>query len=139
MMLVGRGLSEQVENLRDHSLEDLHLQTVGVKVWATEHGVRDVEVARLSCGGHGMCRHPAILSFRPTIDKHLTPVSLAGNMAAAGLGSIYAQLSASRTYEGDNYVLSQQIGNAINKHWKRQVSPPPLPPKGNYTVLTSPT
>lgn len=41
-----------------------------------------------------------------------------GNMAAAGLGSMYAQLSPSRTYEGDNYVLSQQIGRAVVKHWK---------------------
>lgn len=39
-------------------------------------------------------------------------------MAAAGLGSMYAQLSPSRTYEGDNYVLSQQIGRAVVKHWK---------------------
>lgn len=111
MMLVGRGLSDQVENLRQHNLEDLHLQTVGVKVWATEHGVRDVEVARLSCGGHGIC-------FPSSSSKQTSNVFV-GNMAAAGLGSIYAQLSASRTYEGDNYVLSQQIGNAINKHWKK--------------------
>ncbi|GES66337.1 hypothetical protein ATEIFO6365_0013030500 [Aspergillus terreus] len=94
MVLVGREIKEQVENLRVDRLENLHLQTVGLKIWATEHGVRDVEVARLSCGGHG-------------------------NMAAAGLGSIYAQLSPARTYEGDNYVLSQQIGNAVIKHWKR--------------------
>lgn len=135
-MLVGRGLSEQVENIRHHSLEDLHLQTVGVKVWATEHGVRDVEVARLSCGGHGTCRVPPILSVGPTFDTHLTPALPAGNMAAAGLGSIYAQLSASRTYEGDNYVLSQQIGNAINKHWKRQVSYTPPVQKATTNVLT---
>lgn len=47
----------------------------------------------------------------------------AGNTAVAGLGSIYAQLSPSRTYEGDNYVLSQQIGNAVIKHWQRQAVP----------------
>lgn len=45
-------------------------------------------------------------------------------MAAAGLGFIYAQLSPSRTYEGETYVLSQQVGNAIVKHWKKWVANP---------------
>lgn len=53
MVLVGREIKEQVEDLRVDKLENLHLQTVGLKIWATEHGVRDIEVARLSCGGHG--------------------------------------------------------------------------------------
>lgn len=53
MILVGREVKDRVDSFRDAQLEDLHLQTVGLKVWATEHGVRDVEVARLSCGGHG--------------------------------------------------------------------------------------
>lgn len=111
MMLVGRQIRDQVEHLRDNNLEDLHLQTVGVKVWATERGVRDVEVARLSCGGHGEFWCAGLYA--------ITADAVTGNMAAAGLGSIYAQLSATRTYEGDNYVLSQQIGNAVNKHWKK--------------------
>lgn len=111
-MLVGRQIRDQVEHLKDNNLEDLHLQTVGVKVWATERGVRDVEVARLSCGGHGKFWQYPVCCWK-------TSDTLSGNMAAAGLGSIYAQLSATRTYEGDNYVLSQQIGNAVNKHWKK--------------------
>ncbi|KAF9889040.1 hypothetical protein FE257_008017 [Aspergillus nanangensis] len=94
MILVGREIRDRVDDLQNNQLEDLHLQTVGLKIWGTEHGVRDVEVARLSCGGHG-------------------------NMAIVGLGSMYAHLSPSRTYEGDNYVLSQQIGNAVVKHWKK--------------------
>ncbi|KAL3462504.1 acyl-CoA dehydrogenase/oxidase [Aspergillus heterothallicus] len=93
MVLVGRDVKERVDRLQSTDLEDLHLQTVGLKIWATEHGVRDVEVARLSCGGHG-------------------------NMAAGGLGSIYAQLSPTRTYEGDSFVLAQQIGKAVVKHCK---------------------
>lgn len=42
-------------------------------------------------------------------------------MAATGLGGIYAALSPSRTYEGETYVLAQQIGNAVVKHWKKYV------------------
>ncbi|KIY00219.1 uncharacterized protein Z520_03904 [Fonsecaea multimorphosa CBS 102226] len=95
MMLLGREMRARIDNIVNESIEDLHLQTVGAKIWASEHGVRDVEVARLSCGGHG-------------------------NMAATGLGSLYAQLSPSRTYEGETYVLSQQIGNAVVKHWKNK-------------------
>lgn len=53
MMLVGRQIRNQVQRPQDSHLEDLHLQTVGLKIWVTEHGVRDVEVARLTCGGHG--------------------------------------------------------------------------------------
>ncbi|OAL26512.1 hypothetical protein AYO20_10081 [Fonsecaea nubica] len=95
MMLLGREMRARIDNIVNESLEDLHLQTVGAKIWASEHGVRDVEVARLTCGGHG-------------------------NMASAGLGPLYAQLSPSRTYEGETYVLSQQIGNAVVKHWKNK-------------------
>ncbi|EXJ63786.1 hypothetical protein A1O7_00121 [Cladophialophora yegresii CBS 114405] len=95
MMLLGREMRARIDNIVNESLEDLHLQTVGAKIWVSVHGVRDIEVARLSCGGHG-------------------------NMAATGLGPLYAQLSPSRTYEGETYVLSQQIGNAVVKHWKNK-------------------
>jgi hypothetical protein len=52
-MLFGREVKHQIDNLQDSDPENLHLQTVGGKIWVTEHGVRDVEVARLSCGGQG--------------------------------------------------------------------------------------
>ncbi len=53
MMLLGREMRAHIDDIANQNLEDLHLQTVGAKIWATEHGVRDIEVARLSCGGHG--------------------------------------------------------------------------------------
>jgi len=88
------------------------MQTVAGKIWVTEHGARDVEVARMTCGGQGEW---LILPLSMSPFMLNTP----GNMAQAGLGSIYAQLFPSRTYEGDTYVLSQQIGKVIMKHWKR--------------------
>ncbi|KAH0827732.1 Peroxisomal acyl-coenzyme A oxidase 1 [Fonsecaea pedrosoi] len=94
MMFFGRQVKKQIDNLKDSDPEDLHLQTVGGKIWVTERGVRDIEVARLCCGGQG-------------------------NMAYAGLGLLHAYLSPSRTYEGDTYILSQQIGKAVVKHWKK--------------------
>lgn len=35
-------------------LNNLHIMTVGGKVYASEHGARDTEAARILCGGHGM-------------------------------------------------------------------------------------
>jgi acyl-CoA oxidase len=115
MMLLGREMRARIDNIVNESLEDLHLQTVGAKIWVSEHGVRDVEVARLSCGGHGR--------WLPKSRRYEGAHQSLGNMAATGLGALYAQLSPSRTYEGETYVLSQQIGNAVVKHWKKYAMP----------------
>lgn len=53
MILLGREIRARIDNVVNESVEDLHYQTVGAKIWASEHAVRDAEVARLSCGGHG--------------------------------------------------------------------------------------
>lgn len=54
-MLIGRDISGIVGNQAKlaNDLEDLHLQTVGGKVYASEHAVRAIDLARLVCGGHG--------------------------------------------------------------------------------------
>lgn len=65
MMLLGQEIKARVDNVVNENVEDLHLQTVGAKIWASEHGVRDVEVARLSCGGHGK---PSFASCRSRKD-----------------------------------------------------------------------
>lgn len=54
-MLNGREIAEVIENQGRlaNDLEDLHLQTVGGKVYASEHAVRAIDQARLVCGGHG--------------------------------------------------------------------------------------
>ncbi|KAJ3529548.1 hypothetical protein NM208_g9704 [Fusarium decemcellulare] len=74
-------------------LQDLHLQTVGAKVYATEIAGHGVETCRILCGGHGYS-------------------------ALSGFGRMYANSINAVTYEGDNYVISQQIPRAILKHWK---------------------
>lgn len=75
-------------------LEDLHLQTVGAKVYATEICARGTETSRIACGGHGYS-------------------------ALAGFGRLYAHAVNAVTYEGDNYVISQQLPRAIVKHIKK--------------------
>ncbi|PGH18677.1 hypothetical protein AJ80_04425 [Polytolypa hystricis UAMH7299] len=73
-------------------LEDLHLQTVGAKVYSTHITSQGVETCRIACGGHGYS-------------------------ALSGFGKMYAHTVNSVTYEGDNYVISQQVPRAILKHY----------------------
>ncbi|KMP01882.1 acyl-coenzyme A oxidase 1 [Coccidioides immitis RMSCC 2394] len=100
LVLVGQNIkqafdeySKLVINTGDFSqLEDLHLQTVGAKVYSTDITARGVETCRIACGGHGYS-------------------------ALSGFGRMYAHTVNAVTYEGDNYVISQQVPRAILKHY----------------------
>lgn len=102
MVLVGREIKRAYDaytakNLASGStseLEDLHLRTVGAKVWSTEITARGIETCRIACGGHGYS-------------------------ALAGFGRMYANAVNAITYEGDNYVIGQQIPKAIMKHLRK--------------------
>lgn len=76
-------------------LEDLHLQTVGAKVYSTHITAHGIEECRIACGGHGYS-------------------------AYSGFGRMYANAVNAMTYEGDNYVISQQVPRAILKHYEAQ-------------------
>ena len=102
MILVGRNIKDAYDRYTEKNLktgdtsqlEDLHLQTVGAKVYSTEITARGIEICRIACGGHGYS-------------------------ALAGFGRMYANSVNAVTYEGDNYVISQQIPRAILKHYKK--------------------
>jgi acyl-CoA oxidase len=53
MMLNGREVDRKVSANLSSNMESLHLETVGAKVYASEHAARGIELARLICGGHG--------------------------------------------------------------------------------------
>jgi len=74
-------------------LAEMHATTSGLKVLVSTTGIQDLEVARRSMGGHGYS-------------------------AFAGLGRIYADYLPSATYEGDNYVLDEQVVRAALKSYK---------------------
>ncbi|KAF8064384.1 peroxisomal oxidase [Lyophyllum atratum] len=74
-------------------LAEMHATTSGLKVMVSSLGVHDLEVARRSMGGHGYS-------------------------AFAGLGRLYADYLPSVTYEGDNFVLDQQVVRAALKSYK---------------------
>ncbi len=105
MVLVGRRIKDAYDkytnnllNTGDTSrLEDLHIQTVGAKVYSTEITSRGIETCRIMCGGHGYS-------------------------ALSGFGRKYANAVSAVTYEGDNYVIAQQVPRAILKHYNASVS-----------------
>ncbi|KAG6876143.1 hypothetical protein C0992_000694 [Termitomyces sp. T32_za158] len=96
-------------------LAEMHATTSGLKVLATTVAVQDVEVARRAMGGHGFS-------------------------AFSGLGRLYADFLPSVTYEGDNFVLDQQVVRAALKSYTRLTaaadsSAVPLSPSTAYLRL----
>lgn len=100
LLLLGRHMvnafSEMAERLQrgDTSLlAEVHATASGLKVWATTSLTQDIETARRSMGGHGFS-------------------------AFAGLGRVYGDQVPSATFEGDNFVLDQQVERAAVKAYR---------------------
>ncbi|KAL9589165.1 MAG: hypothetical protein Q9203_002041 [Teloschistes exilis] len=71
-------------------LADLHATSCGLKALASTTAAEGLEVCRRACGGHGYS------SF-------------------SGIGSWYADYLPTTTWEGDNYMLSQQVARYLLK------------------------
>ena len=102
LALVGQSINQAYQEYTQQmlqgdttGLEDLHLQTVGAKVYSTELTGRGVETCRIACGGHGYS-------------------------GLSGFGRMYAHAINAVTYEGDNYVIGQQVPRAILKHFNNK-------------------
>ncbi|KAJ4493458.1 acyl-CoA oxidase [Lentinula edodes] len=94
---LGRALSQSFQTMvqrlsgGDTSLlAEMHATTSGLKILCTTSSVQDVENARRSMGGHGYS-------------------------AFSGIGRLYADVIPSVTYEGENFVLDQQVVRAALK------------------------
>ncbi|GBE86858.1 Acyl-coenzyme A oxidase 3 [Sparassis crispa] len=74
-------------------LAEMHATSSGLKILASATAIQDIETARRSMGGHGYSDF-------------------------AGLGRLYADHLPGATYEGDNFVLDQQIVRAAVKSCK---------------------
>ncbi|KAH8114987.1 acyl-CoA dehydrogenase/oxidase C-terminal [Phellopilus nigrolimitatus] len=103
-ILLGRNLTNSQKDLLaqlnrgDTSyLAEMHAMTSGLKVLVTTTSMEDIEVARRSMGGHGYSAYSA-------------------------LGYVYANALPSVTYEGDNFVLDQQVVRAALKVYQDIVS-----------------
>ncbi|GAW04591.1 acyl- oxidase [Lentinula edodes] len=94
---LGRALSQSFQTMvqrlsgGDTSLlAEMHATTSGLKILCTTSSVQDMENARRSMGGHGYS-------------------------AFSGIGRLYADVIPSVTYEGENFVLDQQVVRAALK------------------------
>jgi acyl-CoA oxidase len=120
LVLVGQHIKRSYDKYTDTmlkkgdtaQLEDLHLQTVGAKVYSTHITAHGIEECRLACGGHGYS-------------------------AYSGFGRMYANAVNAMTYEGDNYVISQQVPRAILKHYNVQ-SESSVPSLSYLQILRNP-
>ena len=83
LIIVGRGIKQAYDDYSTtmlstgdtSQLEDMHLQTIGAKVYSTEISGEGVEICRIACGGHGY-------------------------NALSGFGRMYAHSINAVTYEG---------------------------------------
>jgi acyl-CoA oxidase len=70
-------------------MADLHATSCGLKSLASMTAADGLEAARRACGGHGYS------SF-------------------SGIGPFYADYLPNTTWEGDNYMLSQQVARYVS-------------------------
>jgi len=70
-------------------LADLHATSCGLKALSSTTAAEGLEVCRRACGGHGYS------SF-------------------SGIGSCYADYLPTTTWEGDNYMLTQQVARYVS-------------------------
>ncbi|CAO3636620.1 unnamed protein product [Cunninghamella echinulata] len=77
-------------------LPDMHITTCSLKVWSTRRSTDGQEECRKAMGGHGYSQF-------------------------SGVGQLFATSVPSNTYEGDNYVLCQQVGRSLLKQLSEMV------------------
>ena len=85
-----RGAGPEELNPGADMLADLHATSCGLKALASTIAAEGLEVCRRACGGHGYS------SF-------------------SGIGSWYADYLPTTTWEGDNYMLTQQVARYLLK------------------------
>ncbi|KAI0830358.1 acyl-CoA oxidase [Trametes gibbosa] len=87
------------------SLPEMHATTSGLKSLVSTIAIQDLETARRSMGGHGFSDF-------------------------AGVGRLYADYLPSATFEGDNFVLDQQVVRAALKAYDVHVASKETPDSG---------
>ncbi|RAR12309.1 acyl-CoA oxidase [Stemphylium lycopersici] len=98
----------EMQSKNDHSfLPSAHALTAGLKAYVTSEAVGGAEDARKMCGGHGY-------------------------MATSGLPDIIGALAGGATFEGENYVLWQQVGRHLLKQLDRLQDGDTVEPHAQY-------
>ncbi|KAI9281999.1 acyl-CoA dehydrogenase/oxidase C-terminal [Sporodiniella umbellata] len=90
-------------------LADLHASSSGLKSLTTTMAVESIEECRRACGGHGYSMF-------------------------SGLGQFYQDYLPNVTWEGDNYILTQQTARYLLKTFRNVVSGKAEPSEYNHTI-----
>ncbi|KAI8391735.1 acyl-CoA dehydrogenase/oxidase C-terminal [Radiomyces spectabilis] len=90
-------------------LADLHASSSGLKSLTTTMAVEAIEDCRRACGGHGYSMF-------------------------SGLGMFYQDYLPNVTWEGDNYILTQQTARYLLKTFRNVVAGKAVPSEYNQTV-----
>lgn len=85
-----RGAGPEETHSGSDLLSDLHATSCGLKSLASSTAVDGLEVCRRACGGHGYSNF-------------------------SGIGPWYADYLPTATWEGDNYMLTQQVARYVSK------------------------
>jgi acyl-CoA oxidase len=86
--LSDKATEEEKQEILD-LMADLHATSCGLKSLASTTAADGLEQARRACGGHGYS------SF-------------------SGIGPLFADYLPNVTWEGDNYMLTQQVANYVS-------------------------
>ncbi|KAI9480635.1 MAG: acyl-CoA dehydrogenase/oxidase C-terminal [Benjaminiella poitrasii] len=89
-------LMEQLESNNAKLLPEVHATSCALKSWSTRRSTDGIEECRKSMGGHGFS-------------------------VFSGVSELFANFVASNTYEGDNFVLAQQVGRFLLKQLQNVV------------------
>ncbi|KAI1665657.1 Acyl-coenzyme A oxidase [Pyrenophora tritici-repentis] len=98
----------EMQSKNDHSLlPSVHALTAGLKAYVTSEAADGAEDTRKLCGGHGY-------------------------MVLSGLPDIIGALAGGAMFEGENYVLWQQLGRHLLKQLDRLQDGEPMEPQVRY-------
>ncbi|ORX45296.1 acyl-CoA oxidase [Hesseltinella vesiculosa] len=90
-------------------LADLHASSSGLKSLTTTMAVDAIEDCRRACGGHGYSLF-------------------------SGLGQFYQDYLPNVTWEGDNYILTQQTARYLLKTYRNVMAGKAVPSEHNHTI-----
>ncbi|KAI9311600.1 acyl-CoA dehydrogenase/oxidase C-terminal, partial [Dichotomocladium elegans] len=104
-------MTEQLSRRDASMLPEMHVTSCALKVWASRRGSEGIEECRKAMGGHGYS-------------------------VFSGISEDFANFVPANTYEGDNYVLCQQVGRALLKELGRLAAEEPITLKsGEYLAF----
>ncbi|KAF2021490.1 acyl-coenzyme A oxidase 1 [Aaosphaeria arxii CBS 175.79] len=105
-----RGAGPEETQSGSDILADLHASSCGLKALSSTIAAEGLEVCRRACGGHGYS------SF-------------------SGIGPWYSDYLPTTTWEGDNYMLTQQVARYLLKSARSVINKEP-PTNDTTTILT---